>query len=216
MKRLRSKLTYANVVATLALFLVIAGGSAIAAGQLGKNTVGPKQLKKGAVTAAKIKNGAVTGSKLNTGTIGTVPRAQTAQNAATAQNATSAQNAATVGGQSPAQIVAASKVKCPGDMALAAGVCIETTARPAADFQTALGTCAKAGRAIPSMGQLTAYEMQTYTQYPPYEWVGQMFWDGSKFRGLAIQAVKSASAPSVSVFESSTPTAYRCSQDPLN
>jgi hypothetical protein len=54
-KRPSGKITYANVVATLALFLVLAGGSALAATQLlPKNSVGAKQLKKGAVTTTKI------------------------------------------------------------------------------------------------------------------------------------------------------------------
>ena len=39
MKKLRTKLTYANVIATLALFLALGGGAALAAGSLGKNTV---------------------------------------------------------------------------------------------------------------------------------------------------------------------------------
>ncbi len=53
MNFLRRHLTYANVAATLALFLAL-GGAAYAATQLPKNSVGTKQLKKGAVTAAKI------------------------------------------------------------------------------------------------------------------------------------------------------------------
>lgn len=65
MSQIRRRLTYANVTSSLALFLVLAGGSAIAANQLAKNTVGPKQIKANAVTAAKIKNGAVTPAKLN-------------------------------------------------------------------------------------------------------------------------------------------------------
>lgn len=65
MKQLRPHLTYANVVATLSLFLVIAGGSAFAATQLAKNSVGSKQLKKNAVTAVKIKRGAITPAKLS-------------------------------------------------------------------------------------------------------------------------------------------------------
>lgn len=64
MRRLTDKLTYANVVATLALFLVLSGGAAYAASHLGKNSVGSRQLKKNAVTGAKIKNGAVTESKI--------------------------------------------------------------------------------------------------------------------------------------------------------
>jgi hypothetical protein len=55
MKRLRVKLTYANVVATMALFIALAGGTALAATQiLPKNSVGSKQIKKEAVTPAKL------------------------------------------------------------------------------------------------------------------------------------------------------------------
>jgi hypothetical protein len=53
-QRIRSHLTYANVVATLCLFLLVGGGAAFAATQLPKSSVGTRQLKKGAVTAAKI------------------------------------------------------------------------------------------------------------------------------------------------------------------
>jgi hypothetical protein len=60
--RFRAKLSYSNVIATIALFIAL-GGAAVAAG-LPKNSVGTKQLKRGAVTAAKIKKGAVTSGKL--------------------------------------------------------------------------------------------------------------------------------------------------------
>jgi hypothetical protein len=62
MRLSRPKLNYANVIATVALFVAL-GGAAIAAG-LPKNSVGPKQLKRGAVTAAKLKRGAVTAGKI--------------------------------------------------------------------------------------------------------------------------------------------------------
>jgi hypothetical protein len=68
-RRIRPRLSYANVISTLALFLVIAGGSAFAATQLAKNSVGTKQLKKNAVTSAKIKVNAVTGAKLGDGAV---------------------------------------------------------------------------------------------------------------------------------------------------
>lgn len=56
MKRLHGKLTYANVISTAALFLVLAGGTAFAAKEalLPGNSVGAKQLKPGAVTPAKL------------------------------------------------------------------------------------------------------------------------------------------------------------------
>lgn len=85
MKKIRMRLTYANVMSSIAVFLVIGGASAFAASQLGKNSVGTKQLKnnavttakikKNAVTGAKVKNGSLTGADINLGTLGTVPSA---------------------------------------------------------------------------------------------------------------------------------------------
>lgn len=54
--------TYANVIATIALFVAL-GGAAVAAG-LPKNSVSARQLKRGAVTAAKIRKKAITAGKL--------------------------------------------------------------------------------------------------------------------------------------------------------
>lgn len=53
--KLRGKLTYANVIATLALFMAL-GGGAIAAVHLGRNSVGAKQIKKNAVSSSKVKD----------------------------------------------------------------------------------------------------------------------------------------------------------------
>ena len=58
----RPKLNYANVIATIALFVAL-GGAAVAAG-LPRNSVGQNQLKRGAVSAAKLKRGAVTAGKI--------------------------------------------------------------------------------------------------------------------------------------------------------
>lgn len=58
----RQRLTYSNVIATMALFLAL-GGVAVAAG-LPRNSVGANQLKRNAVTAAKIRKQAVTSAKL--------------------------------------------------------------------------------------------------------------------------------------------------------
>ncbi len=68
MRRMRDRLSYANVMATIAVFIAL-GGSAYAATQLGKNTVGTKQLKKNSVTAAKIKDAAITAGKIQDGAV---------------------------------------------------------------------------------------------------------------------------------------------------
>jgi hypothetical protein len=55
MKRLRGKLTYANVMVTILAFAVLGGGTALASqALLPKDSVGTKQLKKGAVTPGKL------------------------------------------------------------------------------------------------------------------------------------------------------------------
>jgi hypothetical protein len=67
-KQIRKRLTYANVMSSIAVFLVL-GGAAFAATQLPKNSVGSKQLKKNAVTAAKIKKDAVNSAKVKNGSL---------------------------------------------------------------------------------------------------------------------------------------------------
>lgn len=59
-KAIRSKLTFANVVALMALFIAL-GGSAYA---VSRNSVGPRQLRSNAVITPKIRNNAVTAAKL--------------------------------------------------------------------------------------------------------------------------------------------------------
>jgi hypothetical protein len=49
----RPRLSYANVMASIAVFLVL-GGGAYAASTLPKNSIGSKQLKNGSITAAKL------------------------------------------------------------------------------------------------------------------------------------------------------------------
>jgi hypothetical protein len=89
-RNLNSKLTYANVVATVALVIALGGASALAATHLAQNSVGPRQLRKNAVTSAKIKDGAVTGAKIKLSTLGTVPTAQRAVSAESADHAATA------------------------------------------------------------------------------------------------------------------------------
>ena len=67
MDAVRARLTYANVIATIALFLAL-GGSAYAV-TAGKNTVTSKSIAKGAVKTADIANKAVSAKKLKPGAV---------------------------------------------------------------------------------------------------------------------------------------------------
>jgi hypothetical protein len=93
MNKLRGKLTYANVMSTIAVFIALGGATAFAAGQLAKNSVGTKQIKKNAVTGQKVKDGSLTGADINAATLGTVPKATNASKAESASKADSASHA---------------------------------------------------------------------------------------------------------------------------
>jgi hypothetical protein len=84
--RWADKITYANVVATLVLVLVVGGSGAYAGSQLAKHSVGTKQLKNEAVTSAKIKDGAVTGRQVDESSLGKVPNATHADGAGLADS----------------------------------------------------------------------------------------------------------------------------------
>jgi len=83
LKRLRSKFTYANVMATIAVSLVLTGvGFAVAK----RFKVGTRQLKNGAVTSKKIHKDAVNASKIKTGAVGRSEIASGAVNTAKISN----------------------------------------------------------------------------------------------------------------------------------
>ena len=74
MNRLRRRLTFSNVLASVAIFVAL-GGVAYAGTQ-----IGTKDIQDGAVTTRKLADQAVTGRKVNKAKLGVVPSANTAQN----------------------------------------------------------------------------------------------------------------------------------------
>jgi hypothetical protein len=68
LSRLSARLSYANVVATVALFVAL-GGGAYAAVALPRNSVKAKQIAKNAVRASEIKSGAVRSSEVRNGSL---------------------------------------------------------------------------------------------------------------------------------------------------
>jgi hypothetical protein len=64
----RKHITYANVVSTLCLFIVL-GGGAFAATKLPKNSVTSNQIKNGAIKGSDIAKSAITGANVKNGTL---------------------------------------------------------------------------------------------------------------------------------------------------
>ena len=69
MSRLRPRITYANVTATIALFIAL-GGTSYAVSQLPRNSVGAHQIRSGAIRSAEIKNGSARSRDIRDRSIG--------------------------------------------------------------------------------------------------------------------------------------------------
>lgn len=188
MKEIRARLTYANVMSSIAVFLVLGGATAFAAADIGtrdlkagavttaklhKNAVTTAKIKKNAITTARIKANAVTGAKVGDGTL-------------------------TAADISPATLTPT----CPSGTLLAEGVCFETAARPAAPFNESVDTCTALGRRLPSVNELIGFTRKVQA-IPAQERSGDLFTTGSAF------TVNPDGTP-VSGVTLATATPYRC------
>jgi hypothetical protein len=135
MQALRRRLSYANVVATLALFVAL-GGSSYAA------------IK---ITGRDVANGSLTFRDLKRNTLGggRIDEARL-------QGVRHARNADRLNGVTATQLF----VRCPEGTTPVSAVCVEQTARPATSYRSAAVVCestdrnASAGRRLPSHDEL--------------------------------------------------------------
>jgi hypothetical protein len=147
--RARAHLTYANVVATLALFVAL-GGSAYAAIHIGS-----RQIKNRSIRSIDVHKNTLGGSEINESKLTTVPRARNAANAAAALNARNAANAAqatnanSLGGQGVSAFEKSSRTQFGSGPAVPAGVSDEKVLlswpEAGAQLSTAVGNAACPG-----------------------------------------------------------------------
>lgn len=135
LKALRDRLTYANVTATLALFVAL-GGSSYAA-----LMISGREIKAHTITGKNIKRNSLGRRQIKESNLSAVPRAL---------------NAARLGGQPAERFL----VRCPQGTIPAAGICVETQAHSPAPYGIAVYECgridiqAAAGRRLPTHNEL--------------------------------------------------------------
>jgi hypothetical protein len=145
--RLRERLTYANVMSTIAVFIAL-GGSSYAAlridsGDIKNNSVRGVDVRNRTLSERDVKRNALTGRSVRESRLGTVPRAREADR---------------LGGKTATDLL----VKCPPATYPIADVCIEATPRPAAAYGIATIQCATTewpntpGRRLPTHAELLA------------------------------------------------------------
>ena len=133
---LRRRLTYANVMATLAVFIAL-GGSSYAA-----LTVTGRDVKNGSLTFRDLRRDTLAGSRIKESRLGTVRRAR---------------NADRLNGVTAERLL----VRCPEATVPVSNVCVENSARSPAPYGTAAVTCestdrsAGPGRRLPSHDELS-------------------------------------------------------------
>ena len=147
LENVRQRLTYANVMSTIAVFIAL-GGSSYAAlqidsGDIANNTVRGIDVRNRSIGERDVKRNALGGRSVRESRLGRVPRAR---------------NAERLNGMTAGDLL----LKCPEGTFPIADVCVETTARPAAAYGTAILECATTGvpagpgRRLPTHGELQA------------------------------------------------------------
>jgi hypothetical protein len=135
--KLRHHLTYANVMATVAVFIAL-GGSSYAALRISGS-----DIKNRSIVGKKIKRNTLTNKQIRESRLSRVPRAR---------------NADRLNGVTAASL----RVRCPSGTFPSADVCVERTPRQPAAYGTAViecslaGTPAGPGRRLPTHGELRA------------------------------------------------------------
>jgi hypothetical protein len=197
--RIRRHATYANVTATLAVFIAL-GGTSYAAAKLSGG-----DLRAHSLTARNYRSNSVTGAAVKEKTLGIVPRAK---------------EAARLDGVTMERLL----VSCPAGTLPVAGTCIETTARAPLYFSAALHECASTesqsgpGRSLPSYAELAA--ALTHEQIvlaPGGELTSQVYPSSSAPGDVeALYVTNSAGDVALTPDNAADPKSFRCVADPRN
>jgi hypothetical protein len=195
----RPRLTYANVVATLALFVAL-GGSSYAALK-----ISGKDIQKNSITGQNIKRNSLGRRQIKESSLSAVPRAL---------------NAAHLDGHTAESFL----VRCPQGTIPVAGVCIETQARPPAAYGVAVLECGStdsksaAGRRLPTHNELLdAFPHQEIQLAPGGELTSEVSASSSEpGRIVDLYIADESGAVGLTPDTFAGAKSYRCVAPPLN
>lgn len=194
---LGKRLTYANVMSTLALFVAL-GGSSYAALR-----INGKSIENRSIPAKKVRVNALTGREIRESSLGRVSRARRAD---------------TLNGVTAGDL----KIKCPADTFPIADVCVERTARAPASYGSAVGTCLAVGtpgapgRRLPTHGELRA-ALSAVPLANGGELTSSVYPSGSKPGQLDVLYITDqVGSVGLTPNTGEGGKAYRCVTDPLN
>lgn len=195
---LRPRITYANVVATLALFVAL-GGSAYAVSKITGADVQDRSL-----TSRDLRSNSANGRVVNERSLGPVPRAQ---------------NSARLAGKPATRFL----VSCPAGTITAADVCVEVQAHPPASYRTAAFDCSsidsneRIGRRLPTHQELMlALASSEVTLAPGGELTGEVYPSGRPGKVDVLSVTEENGSVAIGPDDGSNAKSYRCVADPMN
>ena len=195
---LRPRITYANVVATLALFLAL-GGSAYAVSKITGANVKDRSL-----TSRDLKSNSANGRVVNEKTLAAVPRAQ---------------NSARLAGKPATRFL----VSCPAGTITASDVCIEVQTRPPASYRSAAFDCSlidsneRIGRRLPTHQELMlALAQPEITLAPGGELTGEVYPSSTPGKVDVLSVTEENGSVAIGPDDGSNAKSYRCVADPMN
>jgi hypothetical protein len=198
MNALRDRLTYANVTATLALFVAL-GGSSYAAVK-----ISGRQIKAHTITARNIRPNSIRGRQIKERSLGIVPLAR---------------EAGLLDGRSAESLL----VRCPVGTVPVDDTCIETQAHPPTSFHSALLQCGgtenlKApGRRLPTYQELTmALTHQEIVLAPGGELTSEVYPTSAGQPLNVLYVTDAVGNVDVTPDNAAGAKSYRCVTDPLN
>ena len=195
--KLRQRLTYANVMSTLGVFIAL-GGSSYAA-----LNISGSDIRNRSIPAKKLKRNSITNREVRESRLSRVPRAKRADR---------------LGSFTAADL----RVRCPSDTFPTTDVCVERTPRPASSYGSAVlqcrqvGTPAAPGRRLPTHGELMA-ALAAVTLAPGGELTSDVYpssTDPGRLNALVI--VDQVGGVALTPDTAAGAKAYRCVTDPLN
>jgi hypothetical protein len=212
MKQLHSKLSYANVMATIAVFVAL-GGSSYAALRVNSsdivdNSVRSVDVRDRSLRDRDVATNALTGRNIAEGRLGRVPSAR-------------------VAGRLTGAGSNALKLRCPAGTELAAGLCFETSAHGPLTYETAARACGAVNvgnRRLADPAELVAYFASGGDIAPDGELTSSVFESRAAPGRLDVVVLKTeagdaAFAPAVPLEASggvSVRLPYRCVTTPTN
>jgi hypothetical protein len=195
--RFRPRLTYANVMSTIAVFIALGGSSYAAVTLNGKN------IKYRSVSASKIKRNTLTTLEIRESRLTTVPKARIADNLSVTG--------------------AEALLRCPGGTTAAVGTCLEVTPRGEATYGSAVRSCSLTGtalgdrRRLPTHGELlAAFSQSGVVEFRGPELTSDVYPSATLPGGLDVLYVTTAGG-SVAVIpnDSNGARLFRCAVDPI-